>query len=405
MDLGNLKNDNFVQKQHEGFRDENLFTPDPAKGQNGVYKAGIRYIPWWKDPNNSMYKKYQAILTHPLTKEKFFVECPSTIRQSSILWDLDTLLRNKIRNHIDENLAKEIKVNFNRYMNVYAPVYIIKDMQDSTLNGKIKLWPFGITILKQIEKQIEPESLGIGVVKSINPFSMLEGKDYFCIVSKKNKQYKDYDSCQFVEQVTPFTFQFEGQVYTVDQAMLDATTKSDETPLARFLKAETPNLDAYKFKPWTVDIRDKVADYIIAIVQYPSILQELLSTTRDLETKTLILSKMKEREAIAQGFTGMPTVTNAPIIPTAEKPVINEAEGKFVFDNQPTESLVTPPVVVQKPIVAKEQAQPPVVQNTGMDMETELNKVQPKVEDPVVNQPATETKLENTNFATMLEKL
>ena len=192
MDLVNLGNEKFVEKQQGGFKDENLFTPDPAKGQNGVYKAGIRFIPWWKDSQQSMYKKYQAILTHPITNDRFFCECPSTIKESSILWDLDTLLRNKLRNKVDLDIVTEIKKNFNRYMNIYSPIYIIKDLQDSSLDGTIKLYAYGHTIMKNIEKLLKPESLGMGAVRKIDPFSLTQGKDFHAIVGKKNKSCSYY---------------------------------------------------------------------------------------------------------------------------------------------------------------------------------------------------------------------
>ena len=74
--------------------DENLYNPGPDQGQNGVYKSIIRFIPWAQDPSKSKYKKYSAKLQNPLTNEKLFVDCPSTTGAPSILWSLDTELKN-----------------------------------------------------------------------------------------------------------------------------------------------------------------------------------------------------------------------------------------------------------------------------------------------------------------------
>ena len=38
------------------------FVADPAKGQNGTYKAIGRFLPWWKNLDLSKYKKDKSVL-------------------------------------------------------------------------------------------------------------------------------------------------------------------------------------------------------------------------------------------------------------------------------------------------------------------------------------------------------
>ena len=170
-DLFNLNLDDFSGKSASAARktDENVYNPGPDQGQNGVYKAVIRFIPWAGNPKQSRYKKYSAKLVNPLTNEKLYVDCPSTTGASSILWSLDLELK-RLANEEPQIVEEIRKKYFNRYYNYYSCVYIKKDPQYPHLEGKIKVFSYGYTIDNLIQQEINPEA-ELVTTQKINPFS------------------------------------------------------------------------------------------------------------------------------------------------------------------------------------------------------------------------------------------
>ena len=291
MDLLNLNNDKFVDNKGEGYSDENLLQPNPQKGQNNTYKAVFRWLPYWKNTDQSKYKKYVAVLTNPLTKDKLAVDCPSTVKKSSVLWTIDIMLRNKEKDKIDLDVVNEIKKNFNRFMNFYSPIYIYKDPQDTALEGTIKIYNFGHQIDKMIQTELNPEDELIAA-KKINPYSLIEGKDFLLVVKQKTRKFKTYESSKFVDQVTPFRFKTETGEHVVTQEELVATSKGENTPIAAFLKAKTPDMEKYHYKEWTDKTYKDVAAFIKAIIPYKDFMAELIEEVRDERMKELLLSNV-----------------------------------------------------------------------------------------------------------------
>jgi hypothetical protein len=324
-DLFNLNPDDFTGKAG-GTRkvDENLYNPGPDQGQNGIYKAIIRFTPWPTDPKQSKYKKYSAKLTNPLTNEKLFVDCPSTTGAPSILWSLDTELKNL--KDSEPTIVEEIKKYFNRYYNYYSCVYIKRDPQFPNLEGKIKVYSFGYGIDNLIQQEINPES-EIVVVKKINPYSLTEGKDFVLVVKRKTKAWRDYSASKFMSEVSPLILTHDGKEIPV----------STEPKVAKFatefLKANSPDLSQYFLKEWTDEEYVKIAEYIKAIVPYKQIIDNLVSGLKDEKMKKLFTnSKPINRTAAPAGenleFTPAAQTKSEKLsieLEVDEKPEIDEA--------------------------------------------------------------------------------
>jgi len=293
-DLFNLNADDFTGKSSSArFVDENVYNPGPDQGQNGIYKSVIRFIPWVGDPSKSKYKKYAAKLVNPLTNERIVVDCPSTNGKSSILWSLDLELK-KLKNE-EPSIVEEIQKNFNRYYNYYSCVYVKKDPQFPSMEGKIKVYSYGYTIDNLIQQEINPES-ELVTTQKINPFSLTQGKDFVLVIKRKTKAWRDFSASKFMSEVSPLILTHNGQEIPVsqDQKVMQFVTE--------FFKKNSPDLSQYFYKEWTDREYEQVAEYIKAIVPYKQIIDNLVANTKDERMKKhFTLSRPVSRSSAPAG--------------------------------------------------------------------------------------------------------
>ena len=278
MDILNLNDDNFSGKSAARKVDENLYNPGPDQGQNGIYKAIVRMVPYAKDPEKSKYRKYYSKLVNPLTNDRLYIDCPSSEGKSSILWSLDKEIK-KLKD-TEPTIHEELSKYFSRAYNFFSPVYIKKDPQFPALEGKIKIFPFGFKIDNLIQQQLNPEADIISVPK-INPYHPISGKDFVLVVKRKTKTWRDFDSCKFMDQQSPLILTIDGKEIpmTTDQKRVDFVTN--------FLLENTPDMTPYYFKPWSEEDYVKVAAYVKALCPYKQILENVLADLRDEKMKKL----------------------------------------------------------------------------------------------------------------------
>jgi hypothetical protein len=293
MDILNLNNDDFSGKSSARKIDENLYNPGPDQGQNGIYKAIFRYVPYVKDNKLSKYRKYTSKLVNPLTNERLYIDCPSTNGVSSILWSLDKELK-KLKES-EPSIHEELSKYFSRSYNYYSPVYIKKDPQFPALEGKIKIFPFGYTIDNLIQQQLTPEAEFVSVPK-INPFHPIDGKDFVLVVKRKTKSWRDFSSCKFMDQVSPL-------ILTVDGNEIPMTTDPKRVEyVTDFLVNNTPDMTPYLFTPWTDSDYEKVAQLVKAIVPYKQIIENVMADLKDEKMKKLFANSAPINRS--QGHTG-----------------------------------------------------------------------------------------------------
>jgi len=264
--------------------DPNVYDPDP-NAHNGSYKSVFRFLPYVFDKKKSKYTKYSAKFWNPLTKESLIIDCPSNVEQPSILWTIESVVRGLKKE--EPILAEEIGRNFSRWYTHHSPVYIKKDPQRPELEGKILIFKFRNQIDQIIDQQMHPEELeGLDGVKKINPYHLLEGKDFLCVVGKKTKDFRDWSKCKFMDEVTPLVFKIGEQSVQV---------KNDEKAVKlvnEFLNKGTPKMDEYYHQDWTEDTYEKVADAVRAAIPQRPILELILEKSKDQKMNALIRSRM-----------------------------------------------------------------------------------------------------------------
>jgi len=241
-DIFNLSVDSFFEEQKLTSANER-FKPDPAKGKENVYKAVIRFLPWYKDPKKSIMKKWNCWLTNPVTNESLSVDCPTTIGEKSIIYDTFWKLKNS-----KSAREQELSNFFSRRQKFASLVQIIKDDNNPENNGKILVWEYGVKIKNKIDAELKPED---SFTKPCNPFDLFEGKPFFVHVTIVSS-YNNYDNCRFLEAMP----------ITIDGKKMQKTPE-DMEKIREYLKT-SPDLSKYDFQPWTPEIKEFVNEAVNA---------------------------------------------------------------------------------------------------------------------------------------------
>tara|TARA_R110000868_G_scaffold75697_1_gene218290 strand:+ start:3325 stop:4335 length:1011 start_codon:yes stop_codon:yes gene_type:complete len=260
--------------------DLNLYDPNPDVS-GGVYKSVFRFIPNLRDKDLSKYTKYSAKIYNPITKRSMIVDCPSNEGKPSILWTLSTILGKLFKE--EPSVVKEINENFSRWYTHHSYIYVNKDPQLTNLEGSIKIFKYRAQINELLEHQINPEEDGlVEGVTSVNPFHLLEGKDFLCVVGKKTKTWRDWTKCKFMDEKSPFRFKIG------DSEVVMKNEEGAIKLITEFFDKNAPSLDEYKHVPWTDDTYIQVAEALKAAIPYKEVLNMLISETRDERMKELL---------------------------------------------------------------------------------------------------------------------
>ena len=276
-----------AQQQRGKKVDPNEYIPDPD-AYNGAYKSVFRFVPYIFDKTKTKYSKYSAKFYNPLTKESLFIDCPSNVGDSSILWTVETVLRS-LRKEEPELIA-EIDKNFSRWSTNFSIVYIKKDPQRPDLEGQLKVFKYRNQVGMLIDQLMNPEEMeGLGETpKKVNPFHLLQGKDFLCIVGKKTKAFKDWTKCKFMDEVTPLIYTHNGK-----QVQVKNDANSVEL-INEFMTANSPKLDEYFHQAWTEETFTAVANALVSAIPHRNIIEMILEKSKDTKMNDLVRAKLSK---------------------------------------------------------------------------------------------------------------
>lgn len=218
------------------------------KGKNGTYQSIIRFIPWHKNPKNSIQEKWASWLVDPVTQKGRFVDCPSSIGKPSLLQDMYFKLKKS------ESIQEQKKADiFSRRHNFASLIQVIKDDNQPELEGKILAYRFGKKIWEKINAEMKPI-----IGEPHNPFDLLNGK-CFALVITKVSGYNNYDQAKFVDKVIPLC------MLNTESKLIPITAETDKSSVFEYLKTNSPDLEKYGFKEWDADTYDYVNGVITAV--------------------------------------------------------------------------------------------------------------------------------------------
>ena len=248
----------------EAGKDSIMYKVSPKGGKNGVYSSLIRFIPWHKDPKNSIVEKWEAWLENPLTKKGMLLDCPSSVGKQSDLMDTYWKLKNSSSPQIQDK-AK----HFSRKRKFWTIVQILKDDNRPELEGKLMIFKFGPKIYDKIQAELKPEYGQPHV-----PFSPFDGKP-FHIKCKEVGGYPNYDESKFLNDPAPIML--DGQL---------AQKGQDEQKLMEFLKESSPDLESFGFKSWSDEQRKHFDEMVQVIMPTASKNAETVTKTQNATTST-----------------------------------------------------------------------------------------------------------------------
>lgn len=290
-DFFDLPEETFTGKTSstERKKDENVYDPNPDTS-GGVYKSVVRFIPNLRDKTETKYTKYSAKIYNPLLKKALYLDCPSNENKPSVLWTLSTILGRLKKD--EPTIVAEINDNFSRWYTHHSYVYIVKDPQNPELDGTVKVFKYRAQINDLIDQQMNPDEDGLleNTVK-VNPFHLLEGKDFLCIVTKKTKNWRDWTKCKFMDELTPFVFNIK------DNKVVMKNEEGAIKLVTGFFEKTAPTLDEYRHQSWTDETYVEVAEYLKAAISYPEVIKMLIAETRDEKMKQLISDGVLENSS------------------------------------------------------------------------------------------------------------
>ena len=189
------------------------------KGKGGVYQSIIRFVPWHKNPNQSIQEKWVSWLVDPVTQKGRFVDCPSSVGKQSLLQDMYWKLKKS--DSIQEQKKADV---FSRRHNFCALIQIIKDENQPELEGKVMAYRFGKKLWEKINAEMKPI-----IDEPHNPFDLLNGK-VFQLVITKVAGFNNYDQSKFVDKVVPLCMP------AADGKLVPINAQSDKAMVFKFLQ-------------------------------------------------------------------------------------------------------------------------------------------------------------------------
>lgn len=213
----------------------NLYAPKPDQGQDGTYSSLIRFLPNIENARKPYIRKYVYWLEDSEGKG-FYVDSPSTVGEKCPVQDMFFKLRNS-----DSAVDKKMSENLKRKEVYYALVQIVKDPQNTALEGQIKIFKFGWKIKEKIDAELNPK-----FDEPVQVFDPFEGKNFELNISKK-AGYANYDGSKFQNKTSAMVL--EGKPVSEDSESKKA--------IVSYLKT-APSLAGWDYTPWSDEDRSRV---------------------------------------------------------------------------------------------------------------------------------------------------
>jgi hypothetical protein len=273
FDIFNISVDDLdTGEQKSGGSD--LYAPKPEQGQDGTYSSLIRFLPNIKNPRKPYLRKYVYWLEDAEGKG-FYVDSPTTVGEKCIVQDMFFKLRNS-ESAVDKKMAENLK----RKEVYYALIQVVKDPQNTAVEGQIKVFKFGWKLKQKIDEMLNPK-----FDEPTQIFDPFEGKNFELNIIKKGG-FPNYDGCKFQGKTIPMVLNGK-QVKNDDES---------RKAIIDYLKG-APELDKWDYTPWTDDDRSRVVN---ALSQYTSPGSSIASVTRSTAASRPAPEVVAERKAKPQ---------------------------------------------------------------------------------------------------------
>lgn len=302
-----------------------MYSPSAKNTKNGKYTACVRFIPWHKDPNNSIVIKQQAYLKDPLTGKGRYIDSKRTVNEQCPIADTFWNLYNTK----NAALMDFAKANISLNTTYTALVQIIQDEQHPELVGKILPWRFGKTIWEKLYQEQHP-SMGV----AYNPFDIINGR-YFSIDITQKGGWNNYDNCRFFDYRGQ-NGETSGMLYknAMGQFMI-TTAASDKQEVYNYLVSESPDFSVYAYREWTPEDNAYVTNVLATITNYAN-------TGSYGQNVNMAVNNVQAAPQVV-----MPTMGNP--VQTTQTPVMNIQPQMQTVPQMPTVGQANPNVSMNMP--------------------------------------------------------
>lgn len=283
QDLLDVSNYNYTEEIDTG---SDYFKPSPKSGIQGVYKAVVRFVPYLKDKEHSLIRKFECYLKNPEDGTAKYVDSYRTINEKCPIQDAFFECYNSKDISIEQH--KEI---FSQKEQFYANVQVLKDPNKPENVGKIMQWKFGIKVKEKLENEENP---GAGK-KARKPFDVFDGRPFSIEVYQKG-DWPNYDKCEFVngDDLIDCPMYLGPNKQPLD---VSRDNTEDVKIYAEFLLENSPELTKNLFKPWTPQIREYVNTVINSVLnkQSNNQIKAKLTVSSDVDTSSFNSKSSKEK--------------------------------------------------------------------------------------------------------------
>jgi len=318
----------------------NEFHPRYKKNAQGVYEAFVRFVPWPKNPNNSIVGKTTSFVQNVVTGKKQEVDCVPDQWSCPIASTFFYLRK-------DPNpILQERSKHFSRKQRYASLVYIIKNPTEPQTEGKILVWRYGQKVFNKIDAIQHPSGTGggllAGAVEPHNPFDMINGKAFYVKVVQQ-ETYDNFDGCQFVDKSEgderyairiPITQNGQTQYYPITAQNISNDAFKQQV-IAYLNSDAVPSLEPYEYHEWDDATRQFVNDAITAAKDPNSRMQQSVQNT---PTAAGLFQQNAGAPQTAQPSAASMPGLGQPVAPAAAQPGIGAPQASPVTPLNPVQS-------------------------------------------------------------------
>lgn len=278
-----------VQERDNSTTSDVLYKPDwKNKMKDGKYVAKMRFLTNPFAPTESIHEVIKYYLRDEQAQmSKYFTSSLSIGDKSCPIYKTYWSLKNIAKKNNNSSLSQYADDTFKYSREYLAYVYIIKDYNDISNDGKVFLYPFKKQVLNVLNDKLMGDE--IKGKDPVNVFHPVKGADFILDIRMKSFENNlgrkidapNYESSEFTD-VCPF--KFEGHDCSTEDGL--AVYKE------RFFdgKDNLPNINDYSYKPRT-EIEERE-------------LQEFLQYVIDTRVKRKTTSGMSDSDVIKEKFFG-----------------------------------------------------------------------------------------------------
>jgi hypothetical protein len=177
-----------------------------------------------------------------------YIDCPSSVGKPSPLQD--TYWKLKKSESVQE---QKLAATFSRRHSYASLIQVIRDENNTDLEGKILVWRYGVKIWEKINAELKPV-----IGDKHDPFNILEGKAFALVISIVSG-FNNYDQSKFVDKKIPLCIPNE------EGKLIPISETSDKQEVFNWVKENSPDLSEYSYKEWDNDTFEYVNSVINSV--------------------------------------------------------------------------------------------------------------------------------------------